>query len=45
VLLLLGGAGALGFAILASQLLELRRSITRLQAEVLRLRGSNEGIP
>ncbi|MDZ4180560.1 MAG: glycosyltransferase [Coriobacteriia bacterium] len=37
VLLLLGGAGALAFAIVASQLLEMRRSVVRLQAAIRRL--------
>jgi dolichol-phosphate mannosyltransferase len=38
MLLLLGGAGALAFAVVGSQLIELRRAVVRLQAEVLRLR-------
>ena len=38
VLLILGGAGALAFAVVSSQLLELRRTIVRLQAEVARAR-------
>ncbi len=36
VLLLLGGTSALAFAVLASQLIEMRRAIVRLQAEVKR---------
>ncbi len=42
VLLLLGGAGALGFAIVASQLLEMRRSVIRLQADVRRMRDAGD---
>jgi len=38
VLLLLGGAGALAFAVLGSQMLELKRAVVRLQAEVRRAR-------
>jgi dolichol-phosphate mannosyltransferase len=40
VLLLLGGAGALAFTVVGSQLLELKRAVVRLQAEVVRLRDS-----
>jgi len=38
VLLLLGGTGALAFAVVGSQLLELKRLVVRLQADVVRLR-------
>ncbi len=37
LLLLMGGAGALGFAVLALQMIEFRRALVRLQAEVARL--------
>lgn len=40
VLFLLGGIGALAFAVLASQLIELRRAVVRLQADVTRMRRS-----
>jgi len=39
LLLVMGGAGSLAFAVVASQLLELRRALVRLQADVRRLRG------
>lgn len=42
VLLLLGGTGALAFAVLASQLIELKRSVVRLQADVMRFRHSSD---
>jgi dolichol-phosphate mannosyltransferase len=42
-LLLLGGAGALAFAVIASQLLELRRAMTRLQADMRRLKAEEPG--
>lgn len=43
LLLLLGGAGALAFAVVASQLLEMRRAVIRLQGEVNRLRAERRG--
>ncbi|MHB8964515.1 MAG: glycosyltransferase [Coriobacteriia bacterium] len=39
VLLVLGGTGALAFAVLASQLLEMRRALVRMQAEIRRMRS------
>lgn len=42
VLVLLGGAIGLSFSLLAMQLLETRRSIVRLQAEVMALRSEHE---
>ncbi|MDP2232269.1 MAG: glycosyltransferase [Actinomycetota bacterium] len=42
VLLLLGGTGALAFAVLASQLIELKRSVVRLQADVMRFGRSSD---
>lgn len=42
VLLLLGGTGALAFAVVGSQLLELKRAVVRLQAEVRSGRRSGD---
>lgn len=42
LLLLLGGIAALAFAVLASQLIELKRAVVRLQADVLRRRDSDD---
>lgn len=41
VLLVLGGTGALAFAVLASQLLEMRRALVRMQAEIRRMRSGS----
>jgi len=42
VLLVMGGAGSLAFAVVASQLLETRRALVRLQADVRRLRSDSK---
>ncbi|GAB4277314.1 MAG: hypothetical protein Kow0056_08650 [Coriobacteriia bacterium] len=43
VLLFLGGSMALSFAILATELLEIRRAVVRLQRDVRSIRGSDPG--
>jgi len=42
LVLLMGGAGSLAFAVLALQLIEVRRTLVRLQADALRLSGKGE---
>jgi len=43
VLLFLGGAVGMSFSLLAMQMLELRRNMVRLQADVRRLTYASQG--